>query len=237
MGGVHEWLWKGKPRQKEATIDAVLVNQKQKHPIRHVLSITEHGERFEVVDERIENAVAYEGKKEPLFFYKFQRGHPVLKDFQSSERTLRRENVRPEESILSQVKDPERRYPVLAYLQEVYSEIRLFRNWIFGPGTPLRREQSTQGRNDFLTDGGDNLALVLSRIRSRAKRELIDAIRELFLGIIDFDFSLGNGNVQLFLEEEGGRQIPSTRLSDGTLRYLCLLAILLHPDPPPYDCN
>jgi predicted ATPase len=23
-------------------------------------------------------------------------------------------------------------------------------------------------------------------------------------------------------------------LSDGTLRYLCLLAILLHPDPPPF---
>jgi predicted ATPase len=39
--------------------------------------------------------------------------------------------------------------------------------------------------------------------------------------------------VQLFLEEKGGRQIPATRLSDGTLRYLCLLAILLHPEPPP----
>ena len=34
-------------------------------------------------------------------------------------------------------------------------------------------------------------------------------------------------------EERGGREIPATRLSDGTLRYLCLLAILLHPDPPP----
>ncbi|WP_419621951.1 AAA family ATPase, partial [Thiolapillus sp.] len=26
------------------------------------------------------------------------------------------------------------------------------------------------------------------------------------------------------------------RLSDGTLRYLCLLAILCHPKPPPLVC-
>ena len=26
------------------------------------------------------------------------------------------------------------------------------------------------------------------------------------------------------------------RLSDGTLRYLCLLAILCHPEPPPLIC-
>jgi predicted ATPase len=56
---------------------------------------------------------------------------------------------------------------------------------------------------------------------------------QLYPGIVDLDFQINEGGVQLFLEEEGGRQIPATRLSDGTLRYLCLLAILLHPDPPP----
>jgi predicted ATPase len=30
--------------------------------------------------------------------------------------------------------------------------------------------------------------------------------------------------------------IPATRLSDGTLRYLCLLAILCDPNPPPLIC-
>ena len=39
--------------------------------------------------------------------------------------------------------------------------------------------------------------------------------------------------MSLFLEERGGRQIPASRLSDGTLRYLGLLAVLLHPNPPP----
>ena len=30
--------------------------------------------------------------------------------------------------------------------------------------------------------------------------------------------------------------MPATRLSDGTLRYLALLAILCHPKPPPLIC-
>jgi predicted ATPase len=56
---------------------------------------------------------------------------------------------------------------------------------------------------------------------------------QLYQGIVDLDPVVNEGSVQLFLEEEGGRQIAATRLSDGTLRYLCLLAILLHPEPPP----
>ena len=35
---------------------------------------------------------------------------------------------------------------------------------------------------------------------------------------------------------EGDFSIPATRLSDGTLRYLCLLAILCDPEPPPLIC-
>ena len=43
------------------------------------------------------------------------------------------------------------------------------------------------------------------------------------------------GSVQVFLQE-GNVTIPATRLSDGTLRYLCLLAILCNPNLPPLVC-
>lgn len=43
------------------------------------------------------------------------------------------------------------------------------------------------------------------------------------------------GTVQVFLEENG-ITVSATRLSDGTLRYLCPLAILCHDDPPPFVC-
>src|SRR5262249_10519730 len=160
----------------------------------------------------------------------FRRGHPMLKerlkdlpdDQQGQERPLQREQIHPEESILSQVKDPER-YPALTYLQDKYTGMRLFRNWSFGPNAVLRKEQSASGRNDFLADGGENLALVLFKIlRTGVKKELLAGLTQLYPGIIDLTLDVNEGNVQLFLEEDGGRQIPATRLSDGTLRFLCL---------------
>ena len=57
-------------------------------------------------------------------------------------------------------------------------------------------------------------------------------MQELFDGIVDVNCPVTSGTVSLSLEEWGGRQISASRLSDGTLRYLCLLAILLHPKPP-----
>ncbi|HQX54044.1 MAG TPA: AAA family ATPase, partial [Planctomycetaceae bacterium] len=54
-------------------------------------------------------------------------------------------------------------------------------------------------------------------------------------GIQDFDVIIEGGTVQVFFTE-GDFVIPATRLSDGTLRYLCLLAILCDPTPPPLIC-
>lgn len=232
MGGVREWLWKGPQSERVASIDAVIDYPQGKMPVRHVLEITEHGERFEVTDERIENEHPYRGQSDAYFYYRFQNGHPALNDFSDQRRGLRRESVKPEESILSQVRDPES-YPVLHWLQEQYERIRLYRSWTFGPSAGIRREQSAQGRSDVLNDGGENLALVLSKIRPRVKHELLESLRKLFDGIEEVHFTIDGGNVLLFLEETGGREIPATRLSDGTLRYLSLLAILLHPEPPP----
>ena len=233
MGGVREWLWKGSGAVDEATIEVILdYPRARRYPLRHGLSVADHGGRFEVVDEWIENEKPHPPHDEPLFYYRFQRGNPVLKDMQARERQLRRENVKPEQSVLSQFRDPEH-YPVLDWLQGQYEQIRLFRNWSMGPAAPLRREQSTHGRGDFLTDGGENLALVLSKIRSRVKSDMLASLNKLYEGIEDIQLTIDGGNVLLFLEEKGGREIPATRLSDGTLRYLCLLAILLHPEPPP----
>ena len=65
------------------------------------------------------------------------------------------------------------------------------------------------------------------------KSEFLLSLQKLNENIEDFRLAVDGGTVLLFLEEAGGREIAATRLSDGTLRYLCLLAILLHPEPPP----
>jgi hypothetical protein len=63
------------------------------------------------------------------------------------ERELKRQTPNPEQSILSQVKDPERD-PVLAHLDANYGRIAIYREWSFGRYTPPRQEQKADRRTD-----------------------------------------------------------------------------------------
>jgi predicted ATPase len=137
---------------------------------------------------------------------------------------------------LSQKKDFDR-YPDLYTLAFSYSKIKIYREWNFGRQNPIRGFQPTDARNDFLQEDCNNLGLILNQIRlnSSAKKRIQQALQALYEGITDFEANVHSGGVQVFLIE-GENAIPATRLSDGTLRYLCLLAILCHPEPPPLVC-
>ncbi len=126
-------------------------------------------------------------------------------------------------------------YPALWHLHLSYQTIQLYRNWSFGPSAELRIPASAHDRSDFLNEKGTNLATVLSNFAGPNKRRIVNALQKLYDDIVDIICPVvgGTGHVALFLEEAGNRTIPATRLSDGTLHYLCLLAILLHPEPAP----
>ena len=142
-----------------------------------------------------------------------------------------RSDYLPEVSLVSLANPQD--YPALWYLNRQYEAIHLYRVWSFGPETELRRLASVHDRADFLTEDGANLAPVLSKLSGETRRRLVASLRKLYDGIVDIKCSVVGGTVTLHLEEIDNREIPATRLSDGALRYLCLLAILLHPQPPP----
>ncbi len=103
----------------------------------------------------------------------------------------------------------------------------------------LRRSQAADLPGDFLLENGYNLGLVLTGLMNRAgfRRVLMDQIRRLYPKIEDVVVTVHGGAVQVFLHEAGlSSSTPTSRISDGTLRYLCLLVILLHPEPPPLIC-
>jgi len=145
------------------------------------------------------------------------------------------EKYKHTESVISQVRGSEPHE--LDVLVEEYSSIRIHRDWVFGRNAVARQPQRADDRNDFLAEDASNLGLVLNRFRSKSatKKKLLSELRNLLDGVTDFDVSVQAGTVQLFLEEYG-RTIPSTRLSDGTLRYLALLAILCDPEAPRIVC-
>lgn len=233
-GGIGEWLWKGQSRPT-ALIEATVESPTGSVPVRHMLSFTESAQRFQLVGERIENTQARKTEVFPAVFYIYAQNQPVL-FIHGKERTLLSENLDPEQSILSQRKDPDQ-YPEITHLGLAYSKIRIYREWSFGRYTPPRQPQKPDQRNDYLEENCENLGLVLNRLRreSQAKKAILTWLKQLYDGIEDFDVSIEGGTVQVFLQENNF-SIPATRLSDGTLRYLCLLAILCDPNPPPLVC-
>lgn len=122
-------------------------------------------------------------------------------------------------------------------LADAYEKIRLYREWSFGRNTIFRTPQRADLRNDRLESDFSNLGMFLSRLRKDpvTKRALVLALQDLYEGLTDFEVVTEGGSVQVFFTE-GDFSIPATRLSDGSLRYLCLLAILLDPAPPPLIC-
>lgn len=234
-GGVRDWLWKGAKSTPTASLDVIVNNPKGPQALRYRLAFTEVGQRFEIVDERIEHEHPDSGYEKPYFFYRFNSGRPML-NVKGKDRTLQQEDVDIEKSILSQRRDPDQ-YPEITYLGQAFSKIRLYREWSFGRYTAPRLPQKADLPNDMLEPDASNLGLVLNRLCEdpTVKARLLKALRALYDGIDDYHVRIEGGTVQVFFHE-GRFNMPATRLSDGTLRYLCLLAILCHPNPPPLVC-
>lgn len=233
-GGIRDWLWKGAKGIPAATVEAVVSHPKTGN-IRYSLGFTEVAQRFEILDERIEKKTPDAGHQKPYLYYKFEKGHGVL-NIKGKERKLQHEEIVPTESILAQRKDPDQ-YPELTYLGNAFGKIRLYREWSFGRYTVPRLPQKADLPNEMLEPDASNLGLVLNRLRREpaVKQRLLQGLRVLYDGIDDYDVQIEGGTVQVFFHE-GNFTVPATRLSDGTLRYLCLLAILCHPSPPPLVC-
>lgn len=127
--------------------------------------------------------------------------------------------------------------PEIVRVASFLGRIAIYRNWSFGSQAPLRVPQTTQLFSDTLQDDAENLGLVLNRLNqdTASKERLITGLQRLYEGVNDLRVNISAGKVMLDVTE-GDNRIPASHLSDGTLRYLCLLAILNDPDPPPLIC-
>jgi len=233
-GGVAEWIWKGGTTQP-AVIEAVISNPTGQ-PLQHLMAFHAVSQVFALDDERIENE-SQANKGEPNFYYRYRNGSPILNTKDNHQRKLSWNTFKSDSSILAQRRDPEA-YPELAWLASAYEGIRIYREWAFGRGAVFREPQKADMRNDVLEEDFSNLGLFLNRIKTKfpaAKKAILSGLKDLYDGIQDFDVFVEGGTVQVFFTE-GDFTIPATRLSDGTLRYLCLLAILCDPDPPKLIC-
>ena len=93
------------------------------------------------------------------FYYRFQRGRPAINvsetvasegsQRQYKQRKLKRESIDPQQSILSQRKDPDL-YPEVTATAKRFGGIQVFREWDFGRSATLRAAQPANLPTDVL---------------------------------------------------------------------------------------
>jgi predicted ATPase len=243
-GGILDWLWKDGVKTPVASLEALVKKGRNTVPLRYQLQFTEVRQRMEIVTERLENmSSSKQPKAPPLYLYEQGRGVLHVRPTSNVKRFPRIpvvvDDVGPQQSILAQRRDPAS-YPELTFLANSLDQIRLYREWSLGRSSVLRTPQKTDMPGDFLLEDASNLALVLNELshRHQTATEIEKYLRKCYETVDSYAINVVSGTIQLVIHETGlGRPvIPATRLSDGTLRYLCLLAVLCHPTPPPVVC-
>ena len=91
---------------------------------------------------------------------------------------------------------------------------------------------------DRLLPDASNLAVIVNNLDSWGRRqEFNDLLKRFFPRFERLSTPVIGGTVQLLLHETGfDTPIPTPRISDGTLRFIAMLAVLLSPEPPPLVC-
>ncbi len=249
-GGAREWIWKGSQMTAGSASIEAITNPTSAAALRYRLSFSASGQRTEVIDEVLEEAERrHSNEKDVFFYYRFSRGNPVINVREAVQRNqpheprrrtprhLERASLVADESVLSQRKDPDL-YPELTWIGQQFGRIQIFREWNFGRYGLIRQPQPADLNVDALLPDSRNLGLILNHLEHTDAGPRFNHLISRFLPRYQRFSTLIHGNtVQFYLHEQGLKApIPATRLSDGTIRFMAMLALLLSPVPPSVIC-
>ena len=242
-GGTSEWLWKGLAEDRLASIEVTTEFPVRPTALKYRMSFTDWGSRFRLADEVIEDEEPLTSGEEPFFYYRFQGGRPMIRVKIPTEetrilRSISVEDDDPDQSILSKMRDRDA-YPELWRVQTIFGFMRFYRALHLGRDAPVRAPQMPDLPQDYLLEDASNLSIVLNNLLNQpdVKYNILERMKDFYPSFQDVQSRVSEGRVQIFFEEKGLLEnIPATRLSDGSLRYLCLIAVLCAPQPPPILC-
>lgn len=232
-GGINDWIWKGNPDASAVIeVNAICTPFQQLSELKHRLAIESTNRLNAFLNYESIERMELDAAKAFRFAYLFERDKAIAHENAEQTEIEWERNT----SVVSTIRDS-MNYPVITSLGRAYRSIRIFRDFDTGRKSNLRLPVRTDVKADFLEEDLSNLPLVLNQLRREplVKAKLIEYLKALNESVTDLEVIVNSGTVQAFLHE-GGFSIPSTRLSDGTLRYLCLVCILAHPDPPRLIC-
>ena len=219
--GVEEWVWAGEaPPSNVAFIGGFFEPLKSGESLQYGLAFSEPRgivlERLEHIDSGPKATGTFD-RDEQL---DFARNNPYI-------------------TLLSTHSDKYPDFQLTACpLSGALKSIRIYRELGLGPSMASKRVQAPDQPDYFLEEDGSNLVLILNRMELDGSREQVEEHLKRFYEPFQRSSIQGHSEGSLLAIKERGLSewTYANRLSDGTVRYLCLLAILCHPNPPPLIC-
>jgi predicted ATPase len=144
----------------------------------------------------------------------------------------------PTESVFSQFRDSEN-FACQSYVSDLLKTLWIANPIGIGSLNRLRLPQDSDLPREFLQQDFSNLASVLNRLaeQRQVEEKINDYLRRVYELVDSFHVVIDGRALRLVMRERNlANPIPASRLSDGTLWFCCLLALLSHPKPPPLVC-
>ncbi len=249
-GPTGDWVWKGAPADSEVGMPeihaAILDPKKPNVPMEYDLQLDTSDDGVRVIYEGLTDIrPAGDQLKRVYFSRNADRSGFVASTGEAHlERTggtnqirLNPDAVGSGQSVLNAIRDP-LSFSVLSATASRLSTIKSYQSWHVGRDSPVRRPQRTDGDPNFLSEDFSNLALVVNDLLSRRLEPSLNSYLKRFYESYESLHPRIFGNtIELIVNETGtSSALPASRLSDGTIRFIALLAILCHPEPPPLIC-
>lgn len=255
-GGIEEWFWKGGSNRREALLGIHLEHPSGRvlRQLRYSISLRSQEHKVRLGHEHLGKAslptctnredmrVHFEslGKEPPQGNFKdtyFFRSPDKLRLRKKGSQTWGSSyHVDSNKSTLSEFRNP-KDFPELAWVADLFSQFRFYREIKLGPSSPPRSPQSAHLPNEFLNEDLRNLGHVLLNLRG--DQGFSERFDKIFSDLVPEAQRVAPRLVDEYVVlhlEGSGFDLPASRLSDGTLRWIALLTILLHPTPPPLVC-
>ncbi len=258
-GPTADWFWKGGPvagneHESGGSIKVEITNPLEGNPLRLVLRLSHRSQFPHIDEERLEYARPAHGHTDPYWFFSVTNRYGRIKTYPSEDGDFANpgtgsddgdranpaigpDDLPPGQSVLRERRDPTL-YPQVSGVARKLGAIRLFREWNMGRASSVRGAASTAAASDFLAEDFGNLALILNNLQSGPAFGAIESnLNRFYESYERILVNIQAATAQLMIREKGlSSSVPATRLSDGTLRFLALMTILCHPEPPPLVC-
>lgn len=137
-------------------------------------------------------------------------------------------NLSSSELRSTQIKDPVK-YAHLEELRNTIKSIFIYHGFDTSQQSKIRSGYLPTVEKRLLSDGS-NLVQIINTIKNKNKEDyksIIDKVKEINPHFEALDHDIITNKIELTLQENGlNRSIHVSKISDGTLKYLCLLSII-----------